>query len=572
MPTGRLIRSAAGGPRCVGLRGHPTRSAVIGFGLGSSLLLAVSWTPRADPAAWVTRHEGSGTDAALGLAVADSAHVYVTGASEGTGTGFDILTIRYGADGTAIWTHRYDGAASGDDVPAAIAFNALGNVFVAGSSAGSGGTDCVTLKYNPDGSLAWVHRYDGPAAAADYARSLAVTEDGGVVVAGAAYDTTGGMNQLLLKLTSAGAVDWLRLDDGAGHGDDELRGVVLLPLGGTATAGIAADTSGLGDIVTRVVTAGGATVWEHSYDGPGHKDDWPLAIAADGTGRVFVSGLSVGNGQSSDCVALRFASGGTLDWASHLDGVAGDFDAGVAVSPDGGGGAFVAGLTFGSPGGFDYLTAHFLPSGSLDWSRTLDGAVSGLDEVTTLARGAMGLLLVAGRSASPANGEDFNVIAYSVTGDSVWRWSYGGPGAGDDAPAAIATDGQGSVYVAGASAGAGTGLDFVTVRFDTSTSVVSVPDRSAIPTVFNAVLRSANPVRSIMAVELWLPVSATLSAELFDIQGRVVASLPRLQLPPGTHVARMDVSPVATGVYFWRLHGNLGSAPVKVVLKAVVVR
>jgi len=58
-------------------------------------------------------------------------------------------------------------------------------VFVAGASAGSDPSDCVVLKYTAAGALAWAYRYAGPAGAADYARALLATGDGGAIVGGA---------------------------------------------------------------------------------------------------------------------------------------------------------------------------------------------------------------------------------------------------------------------------------------------------------------------------------------------------------------------------------------------------
>jgi len=52
-----------------------------------------------------------------------------------------------------------------------------------------------------------------------------------------------------------------------------------------------------------------------------------------------------------------------------------------------------------------------------------------------------------------------------------WKARFNGPGFGSDVPSALAVDGWGNVYVAGSSFGVGTGLDFVTIKYNSWGSV-----------------------------------------------------------------------------------------------------
>ena len=90
----------------------------------------------------------NGDDCARSIAVDDSGNVYVTGSSVGVGSGKDYLTIKYRLNGDTAWTARYNGLGNGDDIPAAIAVDDSGNVYVTGSCTGIGsGRDIVTIKY-----------------------------------------------------------------------------------------------------------------------------------------------------------------------------------------------------------------------------------------------------------------------------------------------------------------------------------------------------------------------------------------------------------------------------------------
>jgi uncharacterized delta-60 repeat protein len=99
---------------------------------------------------WETRYGGLigfgfGTDLALDAA----GNVYATGA---TGSNFDYFTLKYAAaTGQQLWEVRYNGPGNGADWAAAVALDAVGNVYVTGKSAfdsnSNSGSDFATIKY-----------------------------------------------------------------------------------------------------------------------------------------------------------------------------------------------------------------------------------------------------------------------------------------------------------------------------------------------------------------------------------------------------------------------------------------
>jgi len=108
---------------------------------------------------WVSSYDGppGGEDKAQDIAVDTWGNVYVTGWSEGNGTGEDYATIKYDANGKQLWVARYDGPASGDDRASAMFVDSLANVYITGSSQGNGtGEDYATVKYDTNGNEVWV--------------------------------------------------------------------------------------------------------------------------------------------------------------------------------------------------------------------------------------------------------------------------------------------------------------------------------------------------------------------------------------------------------------------------------
>ena len=83
------------------------------------------------------------------------------------------------------WVARYNGSANAYDGGVAVKTDAMGNVFVTGTSFNSSTSrDFVTIKYSSNGGQLWVRTFNGTVNGGDYSNAMALDNNGNVYVTG----------------------------------------------------------------------------------------------------------------------------------------------------------------------------------------------------------------------------------------------------------------------------------------------------------------------------------------------------------------------------------------------------
>jgi hypothetical protein len=307
------------------------------------------------------------------------------------------------------WTRIISGAA--DDFPGAIATDASGNVFVAGTfndTINLGGADLVAssldmflAKFDSSGAHVWSQNFD-----AGVVYSIAVENSGGIVVTG----------------DFSGTVDF-----GGG------------PL----------VSAGLWDVFLARFDADGVHQWSQRFGSTGA--DRGQAVAVD-NGQIVVTGyfggaVDFGGGAlvstgKNDIFLAMYDQSGAHFWSQRFGGAEDDAGTSVAIDLNGSvvlGGYFQEMVFFGGPtltsaGGFDVFLAKFQPSGMHQWSQsygsTTTDVLRGLaidtsnnillvgDYSTTIDLGGGGLV--------SAGSKDIFVARYSTQAAHLWSQRFGG--------------------------------------------------------------------------------------------------------------------------------------------------
>jgi len=301
---------------------------------------------------WVARYDGPGSvsDGATAIAIDGEGNIYVTGTS-----GEDYATVKYNSSGVQQWEARYDGPGDDEDYATAMAIDDAGNVYVTGWSLGSeADNDYATVKYNSSGVEQWAARYDGPAGGDDLAFAVGVDGSGNVYATG-----TSSGDYATVKYNSSGVEQWAARYDGPASGNDLAFAMAVDGSGNVYAAGTSS-----GDYATVKYSPSGAQQWVARYDGPA-SGGGVYAIAVDGTGSVYVTGYSEGSGTSTDYATVKYNSSGGEEWVVRYDGPASGNDEAFALALDGIGNVYVTGLSDGSGTGWDYATIKYSQDGGI---------------------------------------------------------------------------------------------------------------------------------------------------------------------------------------------------------------
>jgi len=368
---------------------------------------------------WVARYNGpgNGLDRANAIAVDGSGNVYLTGWSEGSGTDYDYATIKYSAGGKQLWVKRYNGPGNGSDHAHAIAVESSGNVYVTGGSEGSDTKeDYATIKYSTNGKQLWVNTYNGPAKGNNNASAIAVDDAGNVYVTG--YSK--------------------------GSGTDY-------------------------DYATIKYSTNGKQLWVNRYNGPANGIDWAWRIAVDGSGNVYITGDSMGSGiqDDFDYTTIKYSASGKQLWVKRYNGTGNGFNATRAIAVDGSGNVYVTGLSEGLGTKEDFATIKYSTNGKQLWVKRYNGPGNSYksDYATDIAVDSSGNVYVTGKSEGSGAKVDYATIKYSTNGKQLWVKRYSGPAKGDNSAWAIAVDSSSNVYVTGGSDGSGTESDYATIKY-----------------------------------------------------------------------------------------------------------
>lgn len=302
-------------------------------------------------AQWIRFYNGPGnsSDYPQAIAVDGLGNIYVTGyCYGGPGTHYDYATVKYNSEGMEMWVQRYNGPGNTSDQATAIAVDGPGNVYVTGYFTGSGtAQDYGTLKYNSEGIMQWVATYNGPGNSKDNALTIGHDNSGNVYVTGYSTGVGTGHDYATVKYNSEGVEQWVQRYNGPGNQSDQAKKMVVDGSGNIYVTGYSTGSGTGKDYATVKYGCDGAQLWVQRYTCPGNLPDEATAITLDDWGNIYVTGKSYPSSQDNDIATIKYNSGGIEEWIIEYNDLRFIHDEPVAISADGSGYIYVTGYKHG---------------------------------------------------------------------------------------------------------------------------------------------------------------------------------------------------------------------------------
>ena len=233
------------------------------------------------------------------------------------------LIIKYDADGDSIWVKKFT------QLPQYSHFTKMdiddsGHVYVVGDY-GDTLSDCLVLKYAPEGNLLWYLAYNSPQHYSDVGNCIEMDTNGTIYILSSNHVVPYLFNNTLLKINKSGTMQWTRVFTGILNGEGRCG----------APAGIALSTNGNAlyyttpryngtsyDIVTLKYNSIGDTEWVRCYAGGLNFDQSasPSDIKPDINGNVYIVGSAYFEGSGIDYVTIKYDSSGYRSWVMNYNG------------------------------------------------------------------------------------------------------------------------------------------------------------------------------------------------------------------------------------------------------------
>lgn len=427
---------------------------------------------------WTSIYDGHlGHDIPTAIVCDRDDNIIVVGSTQERQNGaYDMVTIKYEpTQGETVWVRQW-GTPEKYDSASSVVVDADNNVYVLGTSLNLRNLrnryEMTLIKYLPNGDTGFVRSFadtlDTIPVGHCFGKVVALDPAGNIYLAGIHRTVRPWYDLTLVKYDPAGALLWSRyltlpVADTAFL--DHRIGMVVDRNGNAILTGPTKDLGyGRRDFLVAKYNSLGDTLWTRQWDAGSHLDDYPVAIACDDSGNVYVCGASDG-GTEYDYAVVKYSANGTFRFQvryNYQEYNGWDLPAAMAVGKDYS--IIVTGASE-SEDGTGYCTVKFKADGSdTIWAaRYFNGNE---DEPMAIALDQYGNCYVTGFSDHPSQDFDATTIKYAPDGTQLWVQRYNGP-PGDDADCgyALALDRKNNLYVAASAFNGGYMQDIATIKY-----------------------------------------------------------------------------------------------------------
>lgn len=352
---------------------------------------------------------------AIDIAQDPEGNVFVTGFTTVSGNNTDILTVKYDSNGVELWFKEFAGAANGEDKPSRLVTDNAGNIYITGTTTGSGsGNDILTLKYDANGNLLWSSVYNGTSNSSEKGNDLILDDQNNVYVTGFSTQPSSGSDGVTIKYDQSGNQQWVKFYSGTANSADLFKKIKSDEDHNIYVSGEATSNTSSVDFITVKYNTDGDVLWERIYNGTANSLDRINDMTLSDN-FLYVTGESIGTGTSLDFVTIKYDLSGNEIWQSRFNGAENRVDVPRAITSDSLGNVYITGQSFSSTTNNDFLTIKYDYSGNLKWNILYNGTANNNDNPVSILLNKNGEVFVTGVARNLITSDDIVTIKYSQT-------------------------------------------------------------------------------------------------------------------------------------------------------------
>lgn len=408
---------------------------------------------------WESTYHGAIANDEPSVMTLDTAgNVYVTGFTEMPDGTTDYLTIKYAPNGDTLWTRKYNGIFNGNDRALAIKVDDLGNVFVTGWSQGAGtGYYIATIKYNQNGVQQWLATFTGGSNSVNAGHNLQLDVFGNLYVAG-----RNSSSAIIIKYNSLGVQQWTRIINASSSIGENRTLIAINPNDGNIIVTVGGSNNKIYHLSYLNPSNGNITYQYNPEFGI------PKSLLLDGLGNIYVTSEQGTGSIATRTNTCKYNYPGTPSqpyraWCQSVY-VSTQSLSTVNAWIDNNNNVYALGSWYD---GVKYLTLlkKINASGENVWTIPTNSVFGIEGRPVSLALSKVSNppdIYVTGFNAAG----DFKTIKFSnATGDTLWTKTYDCGNNSPDIAIAMVTDNCDNIYITGTSNCNGTFKDVKTIKY-----------------------------------------------------------------------------------------------------------
>jgi hypothetical protein len=401
--------------------------------------------------------------------------------------------------------------------------------------------DIVLLKINSSGDTLWTRIFGGDLL--DNGRSLREISNGGYIIAGFSdASIANGKDMILIKTDSLGNTSWVRY-----FGDtyeQEARSVALTPDGGYILAGWTDTQDRQDDIYIVKTDSLGHSEWSRTYGDTLSQRAWSIASTSD-SGYIVSGWKNQGLLGNSQLFIMKLNSLGDTIWTRTFGSPMDDEEARSVVETSDG--YIVAGDSVGPDGYRDAAIFKLDLNGNRVWTTLLSDMVM----TNSVFVADSGDILATGYGVISSDNIVF-AAKFNSQGARLWIKTFPYVQSnGWYGRSIIETYDRGCVYAGSLTIPSHTRIFLIKLTADEGQAVSHDSDK--IPSTAVLSPNYPNPFNGRCLIEYYVPNTILCKLEIFDIVGRRVVTLQDEVESAGYHQVIWNSGDTPSGLYFYRL-------------------